>query len=236
LLAAGEFDEGLEYFEENVKAYPGDTLLMVWRAKSKQLIRLKDQSEDASNPDKRVAAAGKLHRFYLHRDRVDLAELLDRALYKEQPGAATAAMLAETLMVKGLHKDALGILESVDDPDDNLDYRIQHGLALLRTERLDDAKKAAEGLLDEEKLSQDQARDLALLFGHTGHDKESCEILVSLFESLEEEDLIETRKELGVDAEWSFAKNNTAYEAAWQAKSKNSGCGRDCATCANCFN
>lgn len=236
ILAAGKFDEGLKFFEEYIEAYPGDTLLMVWRAKCKQLVRLKAQSEDASDPGKRVAAGRKLHLFHLHRDRVDLAESLDRKLFSEDPGAATAAMLAETLMAKKQNEEALGILTSVADPGDDLNYRIAHGLTLVRTGRVDDARKVAEGLLDEEKLDPDQARQLALLFGHTGHDAEASEILVSLFESMEVDDLEEARKEISADAEWSFAKNNAAYEAAWNAKSKNAGCGRDCATCASCFN
>ena len=231
ILAEGKFDEGLKFFEEYVDAYPGDTLLLVWRTKARQFARLQAQSAEAPDPGKRAEALRKLHDFHLGNGRADLAEPAERKLFADQPTAVAAAMLAGTLMAKKQNEEAARILASVADPGDDLDYRIAHGLALARTGHAAEAKRVAQGLVGEENIGQGQARDLALLFGHTGHDAESAKALAAFFESLGEDDFKETRKAISDDAEWAFAKNHAAYEAAWNAKPKGSGCGSDCSSC-----
>lgn len=236
ILARGDFEQGVKYFEEQVDAHSGDSLLLIWRARARQLAKLQAQASDSSDPKKQVKAAWKLHLFYLHRDRVDLAEKLDRKVFDDVKNAQTAAMLAQSLMLKGKAAEALKVLQSIEDPGENLDYQIQLGLALARTGAEDPAKKIAEALQEQEKLTPDQARDMALLFAKTGFDEKSAEILVSLFESLEPEDLDELRGSLLEQDEWKFLKEDPVYAKALTATAKNKGCGSDCSTCANCFN
>lgn len=231
ILAEGKFAEGLKFFEEYADAYPGDTLLLVWRTKARQFLRYEAQAADNPDPAKRAEAVRKLHDFHMGNGRPDLAEAAERKLFADHPTAAAAAMLAETLMAQKNNEEALRILTSVADPGEDPDYRIMHGLALARTGQAAEAKRAAAGLVGEEKVGKNQARNLALLFGYTDHLAESAKLLAAFFESMGEDEFRETRESIVADAEWAFAKDHEAYAAAWNAKPRGQDCGSDCSSC-----
>ncbi|MFH1144938.1 MAG: hypothetical protein V1774_10385 [Candidatus Eisenbacteria bacterium] len=177
LLAGADFPAALKAYQAAATADPGNTEYQQQAAILRQVIQLRENVKQETNPEKRETIRGALRAYYYEHRLYGEALPLDQDRHATRPSPESATLLAETLLELGRDVEAETVTATVSSQDAPPAARLLHGIALARLGRVDDARTLADAVALPEGASADVLLHGARLQSLVGRADACCSLL-----------------------------------------------------------
>jgi len=219
-LAASDFDGALKAYEAAVAADKANVDYQQQYAILRQVVQLREAVAREKKTEKRDTMSRALRSFYYEHRLYAEALPLDQAQHDRQRSAASASLLAETLLEMGRNSEAEAALAAFAGSDAPLATRIFGAIAQARQGRLDRARETANALTLPETATNGQLYHAARLQALLGQPETAAALLTRAFQATAPGALASARARARSCPDFAPVASSAAFTAALETASK----------------
>jgi hypothetical protein len=183
LLAKGQFPVALQSFAAAARDDRNNQEYMQHFAMVRRVVDLRSRLETEQNLVRWESMAKALRAFYVSERIYSELLMLDQKLHSRLGTGDTAAMLAETQLAMSRTADAVKTLSALEDSKATAMTQALLGIALVRCDRADEAKKIATKLELPAEAGPNLLYAAAQLHAGTGDSAKALKLLQTCFEA-----------------------------------------------------
>jgi tetratricopeptide (TPR) repeat protein len=235
LLAKGNFQGALNAYSEAVQANRENQEYFQKYALVRRILQMREQLDQEQDPARWQFLAQALHSFYVSQKLYNETLELDRKIHARQNDAASATMLAETLLAMDQNAEAAKTLASLGAEKASTASQTLLGVALTRLGKMDEARQIAKNMALPADATPGLLYTLARLQALTGDKPGAVGNLTRCLESLPSSRQVGFKEHARLCPDFGSLQQSPEFVQALATESKvpESKCsgGRSCAGC-----